>query len=352
MIQDRRFIQTAITLGLIAISMRGSALGQVTQTLPRGYDSGTGGSSSAFPFNSTTSHIWQWHYDSAQFNVQGPIRITEVYVRAFNNLIPNAFSFPSLELVMASSPTDYSVAGNISQPGHALSFAANLNPDQFVVRPAAPWTLAPTNADWLPLGMTVPFVYDRTIGNDFVLQIRTCGTGVVWGQSIFGATGSANSVGGNRYGDINSCTATAYAFNNNEYVPIIRIDYVEQNLLTVSQSGPGIGDLRVDLALISGTGIEGFTLLSGIVNNSVGSGFMLGIVPEAFTWSIFSIPYAPGNPYHFRTTDPGVFPQSPFQVGPGAVSGISGVTADFVLFMLNAQGGYDSRSTVVRYTFQ
>ena len=59
----------------------GIAAAQATQTLPRGFDSGTGGSGSAYPFNSAATHLWQWHYDSAQFPATGPMLSTEIYVR-------------------------------------------------------------------------------------------------------------------------------------------------------------------------------------------------------------------------------------------------------------------------------
>ena len=127
---------------------------------------------------------------------------------------------------MASSPTDYSVAGNGTLPGHDPIFANNLNSDATVVRPGAPWIdPAPPAATWLPLGMVVPFTYDPTLGNDFVFQIVKCGTNATWGQSIFGATGSAGANGGNRYGSTSSCAATSSTAQNNEYVPIILIDH-------------------------------------------------------------------------------------------------------------------------------
>jgi hypothetical protein len=74
--------------------------------------------------------------------------------------------------------------------------------------------------------MTTPFTYDPTLGSDFVFQIRKCGTVSTWGVSIFGSSSTAGLNGGNRYGDQASCAATAHTFSNNEYVPIVKIDYV------------------------------------------------------------------------------------------------------------------------------
>lgn len=200
----------------------------LTQTVPAGWDSGAGGGGSAYPFNSTSSHIWQWHYDSTQFQFAGPIYITEVYVRTLNNAQCAAFNFPSVEVVMASSPTDYTILGNATTPGHNAVFAANLNPDATTVRPAAPWTAAAPvpGGTWMALGMQTPFFYNPQLGNDFVVQIRKCGTVTAWGTSIFGITCCTPGQGGNRYGDTASCTSTSHTFSNNEYVPIVLIDYL------------------------------------------------------------------------------------------------------------------------------
>lgn len=345
-------LATRIRFLLIGLALGSLLPAQSTQTLPRGFDSGAGGSGSSFPFNATTDHKWQWHYDSAQFNAMGPIVITEIAIRSLSNAAIPAFSFPAVEVTMASSPTDYTVAGNGVLPGHSTTYSANLNPDQTIVRPAAPWTgSAPTPA-WIPLGLTVPFLYDPSAGNDFVVQITKCGTTTVWGTSIFGATGTAGLVGGNRYGDTASCSSLVSTFSNNEYVPIILITYLEENRLSVVQTGPGIGDIQLSLSMLSPSGYEGFTLLSANTIAPAGSGFLLGIVPDATTWSIFGFPYFPGNPFHFRTTDLGLFPQSPLVGPPGSVSALGGLTFDLVCFMIDITGAYDSRSNVVRYTFQ
>jgi hypothetical protein len=124
------------------------------------------------------------------------------------------------------------------------------------------------------------------------------------------------------------------------------------NTLDVVQGGPGIGDLQVTVSNLSPTGVEGFTLLSSALPTTAGSGPVLGLLPDALTWGIFAYPYFPGNPFHFRATDAGVFPSAPFYAPPGSVSALSGVTLDLVVFMLNAGGSYDSRSNVKRYTFQ
>lgn len=194
---------------------------QGSQTLPSGYDILPAGSASSYPFNTTANHKWQWHYDSLQFQMDHPILITEVYVRTMSTSGLATFDFPSVELLMASSPTDYRV-GN-----HDVVFDNNLNPDATVVRAGAPFTGTAVPAlTWMAFGLDEPFYYDPTLGDDFVFQIRKCATVSTWGQSIDGVTGSAGLVGGNRYGNLSDCSAASQSTNNNEYVPVIRFDWV------------------------------------------------------------------------------------------------------------------------------
>ena len=99
---------------------------------------------------------------------------------------------------MASSPTDYTIAGNTTQAGHSPTFAANLNTDLTVVRPAAPWVGGAAAWQWHAFGLTTPFLYDPTQGNDLVVELRKCGTNIVFGTSIHGQSGLAGVNGGNR----------------------------------------------------------------------------------------------------------------------------------------------------------
>jgi hypothetical protein len=194
---------------------------QGSQSLPVGFDVNPGTSSSSYPFNTTADHKWQWHYDSGQFEMDQPILITEVYVRTVSSAGLATFDFPSVELLMASSPTDYQVSG------HDPIFDNNLNPDATIVRAAAPFTGTNVPAlTWMPFGLDEPFYYDPTLGDDFILQIRKCSTISTWGQSIDGVTGSSGAVGGNRYGHLTDCSATSHSFNNDEFVPTILIDWI------------------------------------------------------------------------------------------------------------------------------
>jgi hypothetical protein len=124
------------------------------------------------------------------------------------------------------------------------------------------------------------------------------------------------------------------------------------NILSLNQSGPGVGDLNLSVGNLSPGGAEGYLLISGNLATPVGLGPILGITPDAGTFSVFSVGYFPGNPVHFNGQDPGVFPQQPFLAPPGSLNGLTGTTLDVALFMFNVAGGYDSRSNVVRRTFQ
>jgi hypothetical protein len=209
---------------MVALFATSTSYAQGSQTLPAGFDVNLGNSSSSYPFNTSSDHKWQWHYDSEQFEQDGPIFITQIYVRPESNI--SSFDFPSVEILMASSPTDYTVAGNGVQAGHNTTFDLNLNADAMIVRNAAPWTGANhTGNDWLSLELDTPFMYDPTLGDDFIVQIQKCGTNSVWSSSIDGPSGGAGVVGGNRYGNLGDCNATVQSTQNNEFVPVIKIDW-------------------------------------------------------------------------------------------------------------------------------
>lgn len=207
-----------VTLGCAAQSM----------TLPAGFlNTPAPGGGTSFPQNTTSDHIWQWHYDNPNFAAEGvftPIIINEIYVRATSpGATVNAFDFPSFEVTLVEASTDYQVGS------HDPVFANNVLRSE-VVR-AGPWVGGPVppstgaTATWVPMGITGRFIFDPRTGNDFIIQIEKCGTNTTWGTTMDGSSGSPGANGGNRYGDTSSCTATMSSFNNNEFVPVVRIDY-------------------------------------------------------------------------------------------------------------------------------
>lgn len=331
---------------------------QQSATLPSGYLVASGNSSTSYPFSNASDHKWQWHYDASQLATSGPVVITEIWVRASAptaNL--SAFSFPNLTVTLASSPTDYSVSGSLGQPPHDPVFANNLNLDATVVR-SGPFIGGPVTASggvsatWIPLGLTPTFIYDPTTSQDFVMQIEKCGTTTQWDTSLDGISGAAGVVLGNRYGEIASCAATASTFQNNEFVPVIRLDYIERNRLTMAQSAPMVGDLSIGLDMISQTAAGGFTLVSTHTSLPVGSGPVLGLVPSLETYQVFGFPYFPGNPFHFSTGDLNLFPHVVLDMPPGTVTHLTGLQLDFACFLYGGSGAFDSQSNVVRVLFQ
>jgi hypothetical protein len=120
------------------------------------------------------------------------------------------------------------------------------------------------------------------------------------------------------------------------------------NLLSLVTSGGGAGDLVLSLTAISVGATEGFILLTVDTSTPLGSGPILGIRPDALTWTIFGYPSLPGSPFHFPIGVPGVFPATSFVLPPGTLSSLAGVTMDAVALVFGPAFGYIGRSNVVR----
>ena len=223
-------LRIVLPLLVLAAVFATPAAAQLTQTLPAGLDTVQGASASAFPFNTAANHKWHWVYDSAQFATQQPLLITDISVRASAAAATvAAFNFPSVQVTLASSLNNYAVATQNA------TFAANMDVDATIVR-SGPWTSAAvppsggSSATWMSFGLTTPFIFDPAQGKDFIVQIEKCGTTAMWATNIDGKTGVAGVNGGNRYGSTTDCAAAVRNFNNNEYVPVIRISYVPANV--------------------------------------------------------------------------------------------------------------------------
>lgn len=127
----------------------------------------------------------------------------------------------------------------------------------------------------------------------------------------------------------------------------------DRNVLSVTQSAPGVGDLTVSLTNISPTATELWTLLSTNTSNTQGTGPFIGIWPDATTFFVLTeIPVFDGNPFHCPVPSAfGGYPNNPFVAPPGSVSSLNGLTFDIVTLLVSAGPFYDSKSNVVRHTF-
>ncbi len=213
------------------------AFAQLSQSLPNGFLNVDGPSSTPYVINNTGDMKWHWVYDSAQFAANYQIIITEISVRAAApaNTV-NAFSFANFGVTLASSNNNYGTAT------YNTNYAANMGTDATLVR-SGPWTnpgvpgaAGMPAATWIPLGLTQPFIFDPTLGKDLIVQITKCGTPTtIWGPQMDGASAGTGLNGGNRYGTLNNCTSASWTFSNNEFVPIIKIDYVPGAVPTMWQ---------------------------------------------------------------------------------------------------------------------
>lgn len=213
------------------------AFAQLSQTLPNGFLNVDGPSSTPYVINSTGDMKWHWVYDSAQFAANYQIIITEISVRAAApaNAV-NAFSFANVGVTLASSNNNYGTAT------YNTNYAANMGTDATLVRtgpwtsPGVPGAAGLATATWIPLGLTTPFTFDPTLGKDLIVQITKCGTPTtIWGPQMDGASAGTGLNGGNRYGTLNNCTSSTWTFSNNEFVPIIKIDYLPGAVPTMWQ---------------------------------------------------------------------------------------------------------------------
>jgi hypothetical protein len=208
-------------------------------------------------------------------------------------------------------------------------------------------------------GHTVTFVYDATanVCKSFLdgALVSTVAQGAV------NVTGTGNL----RVAAYNTSTFSlsvlldefrvySYALTDAQVMATAGVELFDINVLNVSQSGPGVGDLSISLTNLSPTATSGWLILSAEVGASEGSGPFIGIYPDANTWLLFlTTPMGTGNPFHFPTVAPlGFFPVSPFNVGPGGVSSLTGLTVDVAMLMAKPGPNYDSKSNVVRFTFQ
>ena len=121
-----------------------------------------------------------------------------------------------------------------------------------------------------------------------------------------------------------------------------------ENILSATTTGGGVGDLTLSLTNITSTAVEGFTFISGSTPSPVGLGPVFGITPDALTWPILTWPLGVGDPLHFVVGVPGVYPASPLAVPPGALSAFAGLSFDMVSAVFAPGFALVGRSNVQR----
>ncbi len=218
---DHRFALPLRTIA--AASLLALTLAAQSQTLPPGLENLDGNSSTNSPFSvaTATSVIWQWCYDSTLFAHRGPMTITEMRIRGNVGGAVPAFDFPSVEIVMSTSPTG---VGALS-----TTFATNLGGDATVVRGATPLTGPGTPANplgpspFIAVGLTTPFNYNPCMG-DLIVQVRKCGLVTQWGATnLDGVTGVTALL--HRIGHTTNCLNLTSNSTGAGFAPVLQIDY-------------------------------------------------------------------------------------------------------------------------------
>ena len=216
-----------LTLCSCSIALVGAAEAQsLSQTLPRGWDSTATGSATTQPFDSSADQRWQWVYDAAEFDCAGEIEITEIHVRCADPAGATGASMGNLTVRLGTTGSSYGLSGQ--SPWFHLNYIDHVS----FVR-TGPWASGPVPAatpgatvgSWIALGLQSPYTFRPTPGHGLIVEIRSCGVITPLGASIDGVGGSPGENGGNRYGHTTSCTSAARDFSNNEWVPVIRIDF-------------------------------------------------------------------------------------------------------------------------------
>ncbi|HYC76138.1 MAG TPA: PKD domain-containing protein [Planctomycetota bacterium] len=219
----------------LASAVVSPAVAQFSQTLPVGLDAVDGSSSTGFPFNGTANHIWHWIYDTSNFTANFPIVINAISVRPQASSAGTGGTYQNVEITLASATIDWTVGSTGVQ-----TFASNMAGDATVVF-TGPVTLPPgphTNpGGWVTIPVA-PFVYDPTLGADFIIQIRTPGPGNVAAMTLDGH----NNGNATRYGHTSNALSAVSNFNNPAFVPVTKIDYTPAAGLFASfNSSPNSG---------------------------------------------------------------------------------------------------------------
>jgi hypothetical protein len=200
-----------------------------------------------------------------------------------------------------------------------------------------------------PLNLDLQYTIENGRRAGFYIMTPSAARIISTPGTSFGSTMAVDSFltlfeGPGHYGPFNA-TTMSYIFNGTVHY------HLSRPALMVSQTSM-MQDLQVVLTSVPASAFEGFTLISLQTWMPLGQGPLLGLTPEPLTYTLLGIPYSPGNPFHFRAADVGVFPNAPFVVPAGGVANLSGMTIDFVCLLLRQNQVFDSASTVARLTFE
>ncbi len=149
-------------------------------------------------------------------------------------------------------------------------------------------------------------------------------------------------------GTIDEFRLWGHALTPAEIVARYNIEVYPFNILSAQTSGAGTGDLNLAMTSVSPGATEGYLLLTTSTAGAVGTGPLMGIVPDALTWSIFSQPLVAGSPLHYPVGVPGVFPDQPFTVPAGTLGFLAGQVWDVVGIVLAPGFAYLGASNVQR----
>jgi hypothetical protein len=119
---------------------------------------------------------------------------------------------------MCSSLVDWSTTGSSTTYATVMDTDATLVYSGNVTFPAGTNT---TPAAWIPVTLQTPFLYDPTLGKDFILQIKSAGPN----SAVMSAIDLHSGGSAQRYGSQTSATLAAANFANSNIVGVCKIDF-------------------------------------------------------------------------------------------------------------------------------